>query len=98
MNDCSPRLESLENTMVSENTNGAPSPGMGWNLGHPAVFLATGFGVGLLPRAPGTWGSLLAVGLAWGIVYLWGPLALALGGLGAERLGAAHDRDQPKSL
>ena len=49
------------------------------NLSHPAVFLATGFGVGLLPLAPGTWGSVLAVGVAWGIVYVLGNLALAFG-------------------
>jgi len=65
--------------MVLENTNGASSPGGGWKLSHPAVFLATGFGAGLLPRAPGTWGSLLAVGLAWGIAHVWGPVGLALG-------------------
>ena len=65
--------------MVSENANGEPPPSKEWNLAQPAVFLATGFGAGLLPRAPGTWGSLLAVGLAWGIVHLWGTLALAAG-------------------
>lgn len=29
-------------------------------LSHPAHFLAFGFGAGLLPRAPGTWGTLVA--------------------------------------
>ena len=28
---------------------------------HPAFFLATGFGIGLIPYAPGTWGSLLGI-------------------------------------
>lgn len=28
---------------------------------HPAHFLAFGFGAGLLPRAPGTWGTLVAL-------------------------------------
>ncbi|MEO8104110.1 MAG: phosphatidylglycerophosphatase A [Betaproteobacteria bacterium] len=28
---------------------------------HPAHLLAFGFGAGLLPRAPGTWGTLVAV-------------------------------------
>jgi len=73
--------------MVSENTNGASSAEKDWNLAHPAVLLATGFGAGLLPRAPGTWGSLLAVGLAWGIVYLWGPLGLAIGAVLAFGVG-----------
>ncbi|MBC8339999.1 MAG: phosphatidylglycerophosphatase A [Rhodospirillales bacterium] len=58
-----------------------------WNLAHPAVFLATGFGSGLLPRAPGTWGSLLAVGLAWGIVPLWGTAGLAVAAALAFALG-----------
>ena len=33
-------------------------------LGHPAGWIATGFGVGLSPRAPGTVGSLAAL-LPW---------------------------------
>ena len=38
---------------------------------HPAYLISTGFGVGKLPYAPGTWGSALAVILAWPIqVYL----------------------------
>ena len=46
------------------------------NLSNPAVFFATGFGVGLLPIAPGTWGSILAVFMAWGIVSIFSHLAL----------------------
>ncbi len=73
--------------MVSENSKSASSSGKDWNLAHPAVFLATGFGAGLLRPAPGTWGSLLALGLAWGIVHLWGPLALATGAALAFAVG-----------
>ena len=51
------------------------------NLGHPAVLLGTGFGVGLLPRAPGSWGSFLALVLAWGIVSIWGHTALLVGSI-----------------
>ncbi len=32
---------------------------------HFALLLATGFGLGDLPLAPGTWGSLLGLSLAW---------------------------------
>ena len=32
---------------------------------RPAAWLATWFGCGRLPRAPGTWGSLAALPLAW---------------------------------
>ncbi|MEO0035014.1 MAG: hypothetical protein RLZZ501_1037 [Pseudomonadota bacterium] len=42
---------------------------------HPFTLIATGFGVGLLPKAPGTWGSLLALPLAWGLAA-WGGQAL----------------------
>jgi phosphatidylglycerophosphatase A len=45
---------------------------------HPAAVLATWFGAGLLPRAPGTWGSAAALPLAWLLVAWGGPTALAL--------------------
>lgn len=34
-------------------------------LGRPAHFIAFGFGVGLIPVAPGTFGTLLALPLYW---------------------------------
>lgn len=43
---------------------------------HPAVLLATWFGVGLLPVAPGTWGSLAALPVAWVIAAHWGAAGL----------------------
>ncbi len=47
------------------------------SLRDPALLLATWFGAGLLPKAPGTWGSLAALPFAWIIVRLGGPDALA---------------------
>jgi len=41
-------------------------------LAHPAHFIALGFGVGLLKKAPGTWGTLLAVPLFM-LLHLWLP-------------------------
>ncbi|MBT5939632.1 MAG: phosphatidylglycerophosphatase A [Rhodospirillaceae bacterium] len=38
-----------------------------------AYLIAIWFGAGLLPKAPGTWGSLAALPLAYGIVF-WGSL------------------------
>ena len=35
--------------------------------------LLTGFGAGWLPLAPGTWGSVLALGIAWPLSMLPGP-------------------------
>ena len=40
----------------------------------PALAIAFGFGTGLLPKAPGTWGTLAAVPLVWwldGLQPLW---------------------------
>lgn len=50
---------------------------------HPAFFLATGFGIGLIPFAPGTWGSLLGVLIylalhALGLTSLWELLIILL--------------------
>lgn len=48
-------------------------------LSDPAILLATWFGSGLLPKAPGTWGSLAALPFAWGLhaAFGWEILALA---------------------
>jgi phosphatidylglycerophosphatase A len=46
------------------------------SLANPAVLLATVFGVGWLPKAPGTWGSLAALAMGWFIVAEAGPAAL----------------------
>jgi len=45
-------------------------------LRDPVHWLAFGLGSGLLPWAPGTWGSLLAVGIFWVLPPL--PLAVML--------------------
>jgi len=49
--------------------------------------LATWFGSGLLPKAPGTWGSLVALPCAWAIVLLGGPWLLLGACLGVFLLG-----------
>jgi phosphatidylglycerophosphatase A len=51
---------------------------LGLPLRHPAALLATWFGVGLIPIAPGTWGSLAALPFAWAIRSLWGATGLAI--------------------
>lgn len=48
---------------------------------HPASLLATWFGSGLLPRAPGTWGSLAALPCGALIAWAGGPWALLLAAL-----------------
>jgi phosphatidylglycerophosphatase A len=70
-------------------------------LGDPVHWFAFGFGAGLLPRAPGTWGSLITALLYWwvapvSLVWLLGVIAvLLIGGIwvcgeSARRLGV-HD-------
>jgi phosphatidylglycerophosphatase A len=46
-------------------------------LAHPAHFIALGFGSGLAPRAPGTFGTLAAVALYWVLAQALPPLAIA---------------------
>jgi len=59
-------------------------------------FLAFGCGTGLLPRAPGTWGTLLAVPLLWPLKTLSGPgyllTLLALFALGVWICGRVGSR------
>jgi phosphatidylglycerophosphatase A len=40
-------------------------PNLRFLLGHPTHFIALGFGAGLAPVAPGTFGTLLALPLFW---------------------------------
>lgn len=54
----------------------APNPKP--NLAHPGVLLATWFGAGYLPKAPGTWGSIGALPFAWLIVDRGGVVALSI--------------------
>jgi phosphatidylglycerophosphatase A len=68
----------------------------------PAVWVATGFWVGFIPWAPGTFGTLLGLPLAWGLAQL-GPLPMALATIAiclagipictraAQRMGGAKD-------
>ena len=46
-------------------------------VAHPAHFIALGFGAGLAPRAPGTFGTLAALALYWLLAPLMPPLAIA---------------------
>jgi phosphatidylglycerophosphatase A len=78
-------------------------PRLGLPFHHPAVLVATWFGVGLLPGMPGTWGSFAALPCAWAIVHLAGPavlavaamLVFALGWWAAGRLAAASGYEDP---
>jgi phosphatidylglycerophosphatase A len=45
--------------------------------GRTARVVGTWFGCGLVPKAPGTIGTLGAIPLYWAVVHLGGPLAVA---------------------
>jgi phosphatidylglycerophosphatase A len=47
-------------------------------MDRAARILSTWFGAGLLPRAPGTWGSLAALPFAWAIGHWGGTAALLI--------------------
>ena len=48
----------------------------GITIFHPATIAATWFWVGLLPKAPGTWGSAAALPFAWVLMSLGGSQVL----------------------
>jgi phosphatidylglycerophosphatase A len=60
---------------------------------HPAMVIATGFGLGLLPAAPGTWASLVALPCGWLIAGRSGVIGLLIAAATAFVLGCwASDR------
>ncbi len=56
-------------------------------LRHPATLVSTWFGTGLLPLAPGTWGSLAALPFAWAMLALGSPRLLGAAALLAFLIG-----------
>lgn len=72
----------------------------------PVTLIATWFGSGLLPKAPGTWGSLAALPPAFLLAWFGGAPALVMGAalafvLGipaAARYAAALGRDDPSEI
>ncbi|HEV2336447.1 MAG TPA: phosphatidylglycerophosphatase A [Stellaceae bacterium] len=81
-------------------------PRLGLPLRHPAALLATAGGIGLLPLAPGSWGSLAALPCAWAIGALAGPagllaaavLAFALGVWASATLARAAGNPDPQFI
>jgi phosphatidylglycerophosphatase A len=56
-------------------------------VSHPAHFIALGFGAGLIRIAPGTWGTLVAVPIAWVLLLVLPPLLVAFVAIPAFFLG-----------
>lgn len=71
-----------------------------------AGLLATWCGIGLVPWAPGTWGSLAALAMGAGIVFVGGPFALAgatvamlcLGLWASDRYAVRRGLDDPGAV
>jgi phosphatidylglycerophosphatase A len=57
---------------MGADTTTSPAPDARFLFSHPAHFIALGFGSGLVPFAPGTWGTLLSWGL-WALAMLAVP-------------------------
>jgi len=47
-------------------------------VAHPAHFIALGFGAGLAPKAPGTFGTVVGLLLCWALQPFVSPLAITL--------------------
>jgi phosphatidylglycerophosphatase A len=78
---------------MSQPTPSTPTPTTSSSARKPRVSLAiaTAFGLGYLPKAPGTWGSLAGVALGWFSMYF---TTLQL----APRIGATGELSNPPSL
>jgi phosphatidylglycerophosphatase A len=55
----------------------SPLPDARFLVAHPAHFIALGFGSGLVPKAPGTMGTLAGLALYWLLALVLPPLAIA---------------------
>ena len=64
---------------MGADTTTSRAPDARFLLAHPAHFIALGFGSGLAPRAPGTFGTLAALALFWilHLVLAMPPFAIA---------------------
>ena len=62
--------------MAADSTT-SPRPDARFLVAHPAHFIALGFGAGLAPFAPGTFGTLAALVLYWLLALALPALAIA---------------------
>ena len=62
---------------MAADTTTSPGPDARFLLSHPAHFIALGFGSGLAPRAPGTFGTLASLALYYLLALALPPLAIA---------------------
>jgi phosphatidylglycerophosphatase A len=57
-------------------SNAPPAPESTRRKPRISLAIATAFGLGYLPKAPGTWGSAAGLLLSWGLLKLWPHITL----------------------
>jgi len=62
---------------MAADTTTSRRPDLRFLVSHPAHFIALGFGVGLVPWAPGTFGTLASLGLYYALATFLDPLVIA---------------------
>ena len=62
---------------MAADTTTSRAPDARFLVSHPAHFIALGFGAGLVPKAPGTAGTLVAIPIFWLLATFLPPLAIA---------------------
>ena len=63
--------------MAADTITSPRAPDARFLVSHPAHFIALGFGSGLAPKAPGTFGTLAAWALYWVLAMVLPPLVIA---------------------
>jgi phosphatidylglycerophosphatase A len=63
---------------MAADTTTSRAPDARFLVAHPAHFIALGFGAGLAPKAPGTFGTLLGLAIYWSLAWFVPPLFIAL--------------------
>jgi len=72
---------------MAADTTTSRAPDARFLLSHPAHFIALGFGSGLAPAAPGTFGTLAGLALYWLLALVATPLVIAFLAIPAFFLG-----------
>jgi phosphatidylglycerophosphatase A len=72
---------------MAADTTTSRAPDARFLLSHPAHFIALGFGSGLAPVAPGTFGTLAGLALYWLLALVAPPLVIAFLAIPAFFLG-----------
>ena len=72
---------------MAADTTTSRAPDARFLLSHPAHFIALGFGAGLAPAAPGTFGTLAGLALYWLLALAAPPLVIAFLAIPAFFLG-----------